>query len=116
MLVKKLLPFIVAVALLSCTEGTAPSGAEIDLTLTQVDGKPLPFTVGVLTTGAAATVVGSGSLVGNDIGPDCKITLTVNTGDPLVFDILPCTINNGDVIDYPIDLGNNTSAHLYRFQ
>ncbi|HEY4954121.1 MAG TPA: hypothetical protein VII02_04475 [Gemmatimonadaceae bacterium] len=116
MIAKNFLPFVVAATLWSCSETAAPSSAEVDLTLTQVDGKPLPFTVGVLTAGATATVVTSGTLVGNNTGPDCNITLTLASGDPIVVPILPCTINKGDVIDYPIDMGNSTGFHLYRFQ
>ncbi len=113
---RKFVPILIAAALWSCADSTPPSGTEIDLVLTQVDGKPLPFTVGILATGAATTVVNSGTLVGNDIGPDCKITLVIASGAPIVVSVFPCTINQGDVIDYPMDLGNNTGAHLYRFK
>lgn len=112
---KKLLPLVVAAAFLGCIDSLPPAGTEVDLTLTQVDGKPLPFTLGVLTAGAAPTVISAGTIVGNDIGPDCQITLTTNT-DPIPITINPCTINTGDVINFPIDLGNNTGNHLYRFQ
>ena len=115
MRVKKFLPLVAAAAFWSCAEANGPLGAEVDLVLTQVDAKALPFTVGVLTTGAAATVVNSGTLVGNDVGPDCKLTL-MTKADPIVVSVFPCTINKGDVIDYPMDLGNNTGAHLYRFR
>lgn len=115
MVLKKLLP-IAAMALVGCTEASTPSGTQVNLTLTQVDAKPLPFAVGALTAGAVNTVVNSGTLVGNDLGPDCTITLAVTPGDPLKVSILPCTINKGDRIDYPIDFGNNTGIHLYRFQ
>ena len=112
---KKFLPFIVAAGFLGCIDSLPPAGTEVDLTLTQIDGKALPFTVGVLTAGAAPTVITAGTLVGNDVGPDCKLTLTTNA-DPIIYNIFPCTINTGDVIDYPVDLGNNTGGHLYRFR
>jgi len=112
---KNFLPLLAAAAFLGCVDSLPPAGTEVTLTLTQVDGKPLPFTVGVLTTGAAPTIVTGGTIVGNDLGPDCQLILTTN-GDQIPVDINPCTINTGDVIDFPIDLGNNTGNHLYHFR
>lgn len=115
MRMKKLLPLVVAAAFAGCIDSLPSAGTEVDLNLTQVDGKPLTFTLGVLTAGAAPTVVSAGTIMGNDIGPDCKLTLTTNA-DPISITINGCTINTGDVIDLPVDLGNNTGSHLYRFR
>jgi hypothetical protein len=109
-----LVSLALALTFTSCRESNAPSDEVIKLSLTGVDGKPLPFSVGII--GTAQTMVTGGTLTGSNQGPICALVLTVLPGAPVSISILPCTINKGDVIDYPIDLGNNTGVHNYRFE
>ena len=104
---------ILAALLVGCGDGTTRN--TVTLSLSFVDGQPLPVTL-PSTTGTVEVL--SGILIGSRFGVECEWVVNLSGGSSPTGVVTNCAIGPTSTVTLDLDLassGGPTGTHSYRF-